>query len=177
MPEPSSTGAEPSPPTCPPVAVVCVRSQFQVVGTDDIAPGQPILYVDGVVVARPTRYTIQVGEDAHVEGPAPIEHELDHHPWRFLNHACSPNAVLRGRWLVALRAIGKGEQVTFDYTTTEYDMACPFACHCGSPDCLRTVRGFRHLSPEQQIARAPWLAEHLRRRLREGGTNRAKSGA
>jgi hypothetical protein len=147
-----------------------VRRQFQVVATEDLEPGQPILCIDGVLVDRPTRYTIQIGERAHVERPEPtqLEHELDHYPWRFLNHSCAPNAILCNRTFVALHPIGKGGEVTFDYTTTEYDMSCPFPCGCGAPACLGIVRGFRHLSPEQQRARAPYLAEYLRHLLRDG---------
>lgn len=147
----------------PRVAVARVHRQFQVTATQGIAAGEAILAIDGAVVAQPSRWSIQVGEAEHVELPAPLPlaDELDCHPWRFLNHACAPNAMLCGRTLVARRAIAKGDEVTFDYTTTEYEMACPFLCGCGAPDCLGVVRGFRWLSPAQRQARAPWLAAHL----------------
>ena len=170
--------AQPTPsPFAPRVAVARVRRQFQVQATQDVASGEPILHVDGVLVQRPSRYTIQVGDHAHVElpGPVSLEEELDHHSWRFLNHSCAPNATLRGRWLVALRPVSKGDEVTFDYATTEYDMCSPFPCGCGAAECLGIVRGFRYLSTAQQQARAPHLAEHLRQRLHEGATRGANS--
>jgi len=179
MPKPAPARLDPATSSWSPrVAVARVRSQFQVVATEDLEAGQPILQVNGVLVEQPTRYTIQVGEHAHVERPEPaeLEHDLDHHPWRFLNHSCAPNAMLRLRTLVALRPIEKGDEVTFDYATTEYDMSCPFPCGCGAPGCLGIVRGFRHLTPEQQRARAPYLAEHLRALLHEGSASGARTG-
>lgn len=57
---------------------------------------------------------------------------------RSLNHSCQPNAVPttrddRSLWLVALRAIAPGEEVTFDYQYPEiYDL-----CQEVSAVCLR----------------------------------------
>jgi len=59
------------------------------------------------------------------------------------------------------RSIPQGEEVTYDYNTTEYSMASPFLCrcvHCGG----REIRGFRHLSIPEQQRRAGILAAHLR---------------
>jgi len=46
-------------------------------------------------------------------------------------------------------------------TTTEYDMAEPFACHCGSPRCFGTIRGFKHLTEDERERLRPFLAPHL----------------
>jgi hypothetical protein len=51
-------------------------------------------------------------------------------------------------------AIAHGEQITFDYTTTELDMAERFLCLCGTSGCDGLVRGYAHLSPAAQRARA-----------------------
>jgi hypothetical protein len=151
-------------PTTAHVVVARARGQLRVEARRLFAAGERILHFDGCLVAAPTRYTIQIGEREHVEGPPPRgdEHGPDPHAWRFLNHACKPNAVLRGRWLGAVAAIAPGDEITFDYTTTEFDMACPFVCGCGAPDCLGLVRGWRWLTPAQQAARLPALAAHLR---------------
>ena len=44
-------------------------------------------------------------------------------------------------------------------------MAAPFECGCGAAACMRTVAGFRHLSPAAQDALAPLASPYLRRRL------------
>lgn len=134
------------------------------VATRAIAAGETILVIDGRLQREPTRYSIQLDVGTHIEA----ERELPdaemrvRHPWRFLNHCCAPNAYVRGRALVAREPIAAGAQITFDYTTTEASMAEPFDCRCGASDCLGAVRGFIHLSPEEQRARGPWLAPHLR---------------
>lgn len=128
------------------------------------AAGDAILAIDGRMQAGPTRFSIQLDVDAHIEADAalPDAEMRTRHPWRFLNHACDPNAGIAGRTLVALRNIEAGDQLTFDYTTTEADMAEPFDCRCGSGSCIGRVRGFAHLSDELKRQRAGRVAPHLR---------------
>jgi hypothetical protein len=97
-----------------------------------------------------------------------LREQLEHYRWSFLNHACEPNAAFRGLTLVATRAIRQGEEITFHYATTEYDMAEPFRCRCGSPLCLGEIRGFRHLPPA--------ALERLRRMVRTAPARRADRG-
>jgi SET domain-containing protein len=126
----------------------------------DFAAGQVVLALDGRIVARPTRYTVQVGDHEHVDAEARPERGDEFPLWRFLNHSCAPNTRIDGRTLVALTAIGAGEEITFDYDSTEWDMASPFACACGAPGCRGMVRGYRHLGPAQRalvLSPAPHL--------------------
>lgn len=152
-------------------AVIRRSAQFQVIATAAIAVGQPILAIEGMEVARPSRFSVQVAEDCHIEVPVDLglEEAMDRHPWRFLNHSCAPNACLRGRTLVARQPIAVGAEVTFDYHTTEWELASPFRCACGASDCVGEVRGFRHLAPARRRGLAPWLAEHLLARLADVG--------
>ena len=152
---------------------------FCLVAIAPIAPGEVLLQIDGVVTRAPTRYSVQVGEDRHIDLPPGIDlsDQLASYQWSFLNHACDPNAAFRETVLVATRAIRAGEEVTFHYATTEFDMAEPFACRCGSRHCLGEVRGFRHLAPEVQARLRPHLAPHLLVRLAEGGSGALPKGA
>jgi SET domain len=149
------------------VHVVGAPHAWAIAAKTRIGEGATLFHVDGKATDRPSRYSIQIGEHAHIDLEPGLtdEHVRTAYPWRFLNHSCEPNAVLRGRDFVALRAIAAGEPVTYDYNTTEYDMAAPFDCHCGRPRCLGRISGFKHLSPAEQARLAPWLADHLRRRL------------
>lgn len=134
---------------------------------EPIARGQTILTLVGRRVRRPDRYSIQIGPRTHLTAPADLSPDIAvaEYGWRFLNHSCEPNAHVRGLELVALQDIAAGAEVTFDYHTTEWDMAVPFACLCGSPSCVRTVRGYRHLDEARRANLVPWLAEHLRVRI------------
>jgi hypothetical protein len=139
---------------------------YRVIALEAIAAGSDLLELHGLFVDVPSRYSVQVAEGLHVAPPEGLRPEdvPDRYLWRFLNHGCEPNAAFVGRRLVALRDIAAWEELSFDYETTEYEIAEPFRCRCGKCEG-REVRGFRHLDPAERQRRAPWLAEHLRSRL------------
>ncbi len=124
------------------------------------AAGDIILVLEGLLSATPSRYSVQVGPNLHVV-PAPgIPEESVRAAWRFLNHSCRPNAAFDGPVLVALTALEAGDEITFDYNTTEATMAEPFACRCGHCDG-RMIRGHRHLAPADRARIRAWTAKHL----------------
>jgi hypothetical protein len=63
--------------------------------------------------------------------------------------------------VISLKPVSFGQDITFNYNTTEFDMAEPFACRCGSAGCTGQVQGFRHLPDEERERLRPWLADHL----------------
>lgn len=65
-----------------------------------------------------------------------------------LNHSCDPNVLIDAQKmeLQAIRDIQSGEELTFFYPSTEWDMAEPFACMCGAANCLGEISGARDLS-------------------------------
>lgn len=94
-------------------------------------PGEMILALEGLLSHAPSRYSVQVGAGLHIQ-PAPgIPEDSLRAAWRYLNHSCRPNALFRGPVLSALTTIEAGEEITFDYNTTEATMAEPFVCRCG----------------------------------------------
>lgn len=58
---------------------------------------------------------------------------------RLINHSCKPNCesqIIRGRiWIIALRDIKEGEEITFDYGYPVHEWR-NHPCLCGSPGCL-----------------------------------------
>ncbi len=155
--------AEPSPPAISKLGVLQHNNQFHLVATAPIDAGEALLRVEGELTHTPTRYSLQVDAARHIDVPVgtSLREQLEHYRWSFLNHACEPNAAFRGLTLVAMRAIRQGEDITFHYATTEYEMAEPFHCRCGSPLCLGEIRGFRHLPPAAVERLRPWCAPHL----------------
>jgi hypothetical protein len=127
-----------------------------------IAVGSALLEVHGLVVSAPGRYTLQVAADKHVAPPEglSLDQEPERYLWRFLNHSCRPNAAFQGLRLFALQDLDVGDEVTFDYHCTEYEIAAAFTCRCGHCEG-RLIRGFKHLSPAEQARLAPHLAPHL----------------
>lgn len=74
------------------------------------------------------RHTLQVGS----------RHLTVEPPWRYINHACRPNARLeitaRGATLIATRAITAGQELTIDYGSLPETPSVAFACRCGACD-------------------------------------------
>jgi hypothetical protein len=90
-------------------------------------------------------------------------------PENFLNHSCNPNGYINFQDLTyrALRPIKKGEELTFNYLTTEWDLANKFDCECGSENCYGQIRGFKYLTLEQQRGLEPLLSPFLKKKLKE----------
>lgn len=129
----------------PLIMVLAEEDSRRVVARVAIAAGTPILRIEGRQTDTPTRHSVQVGAAQHID-PFDLLDDAARVQWRawmYLNHHCEPNAGLRERLLVALRDITEGEDVTFDYNSTEWELAEPFACTCGSPRCVGVVRGAR----------------------------------
>ena len=111
-----------------------------------IAAGEALLLIDGPHVSSAGKYTVQVSERVHVE-PAGAE-------WALLNHSCDPNCAIDfATWRLRSRApIAPGAEITFNYLSTEWELASPFDCHCGAPHCPGAIRGYRHLRRPQRDA-------------------------
>ena len=62
---------------------------------------------------------------------------VDGNDSRFVNHSCSPNTDIvvdnERAWIVAIRDIEEGEELSFDYDFEKDDS--PVKCRCGSPEC------------------------------------------
>ena len=86
------------------------------------------------------RYTMQV-EERFVLGPASDQPE----DTDFFNHSCDPNSGFKGQvFLVAMRDIRAGEEITFDYGMTVSksmgsNMVFTMHCTCGSARCRKTI--------------------------------------
>lgn len=123
----------------------------QVITEEIIQKDQTVLQFFGKLVAEPTRYSLQVGIDRHLEPGETGSHE-GQYIWRFLNHHCDPNCRINfeDMTLVALHEIYPGEQLTLNYNATEGELAEPFDCLCGSEKCLGKVTGYFGLTPGQK---------------------------
>lgn len=85
--------------------------------------GEIISYVEGEEITQPNRYSVQVGENLHVNVKEPV---------MYINHNCDGNIFLKDRKFISNRVIKIGEEITFDYNRTELNLAEPFECfRCG----------------------------------------------
>jgi hypothetical protein len=119
--------------------------QYSLHAEQSFEPGEVISpFQAGEICSTPNYLTVQTGINRHIT--------LIPEFLQYINHSCQPNAFFDTdrMELVALKPIGIKEEISFFYPSTEYDMAQPFLCFCGSQDCLRNIRGAKYLSEEIQ---------------------------
>ncbi len=148
----------------PLVGVLVEQAERRLVTTQAIAAGTVLFRIEGYETRTPTKYSVQVGPGLHLDqrGARDATDRVRRFYWRYMNHACEPTTRILDREVIALRDIAPLEGVTFDYNTTEWDMAEPFRCLCGAPSCVGTVRGARHLTPAQRARVEALLPDYLR---------------
>ncbi|KAJ0407783.1 hypothetical protein ATCC90586_003285 [Pythium insidiosum] len=128
----------------------------------DFEPGQVIGTAPGVFHSQPTRFTVQAEMDRHLEFAGGLE---------FVNHSCDPNARLVVSenspevGFVAAKPIKEGQYVTFDYSTSEWDMDEKFECRCGSSKCRGHIGGAKYLSDDQVRDSLPLFTPSILRQL------------
>lgn len=120
-------------------------SGMGVFADEHIRAGERVRLVDGDILFRVNR----TREDA-LSNPDWIG--IGRNRWidpkgvlRFLNHSCEPNVgVVTPEAdvvaIVAMREISAGEELTFDYSTTECDPMWEMTCTCGSASCRQVIR-------------------------------------
>ena len=78
-------------------------------------------------------YIFRLNEECDLDG------NIDPNPARFLNHSCEPNceaSLEEDRiWIVALRDIWAGEELTFNYGFDLEDYR-NYPCGCGARQCV-----------------------------------------
>lgn len=72
------------------------------------------------------------------------------HIAKFVNHSCDPNAKIAKKgsklFIIALKKIEKGEEISFDYSTTlASDDSWTMKCNCGSKNCRKVIKNFHTL--------------------------------
>lgn len=119
--------------------------------------GERVFVVSGPILDRPTIYSFQLDVNHHID---PKERDGGVGIGHFVNHSCRPNTGWGGVMLdngrigiifVAIRRILPGEEVTFDYATTEWDTEAKVECECNkNPECRKRLHGYRDLPQERR---------------------------
>lgn len=97
----------------------------------------------------------------------------------YLNHSCAPNCVtdqIDGKiWIIAIRNIQAGEELTYDYNL--FDGEGPAPCTCGAPRCRGTMYSWDEIRKLKREARKKALREKKaarRKKQREAALARKK---
>ncbi len=105
-----------------------------------IQPGQIISkFCAGITQSYATYLTVQTGVDTHIT----LQPEF----LQYINHSCDPNVFFDtgSLELICLKPLQPGDEFTFFYPSTEWEMSQPFVCNCKSKDCLQLINGASHL--------------------------------
>ncbi len=107
----------------------------------DFAAGDLVMSSKPAVITK-TRdsHTVQIDWDRHI---------LMDLPAVLINHSCDANVgILNNETndaydFFAIRPIMEGEELTWDYEASEWELSTPFDCGCGSRMCRKKLRGFK----------------------------------
>jgi len=89
--------------------------------------------------SKPSYLTIQISDNEHIELlPAYLD---------CVNHSCDPNSFFdtTTQQFLSVKPIKEGEEFTFFYPSSEWDMDQAFQCNCGSAACLGLIKGAKYL--------------------------------
>lgn len=114
------------------------------------APGEPVLVFIGerrdVSELNDLTHALQIGPRTFISASGAIDD--------FVNHSCTPNTGIAERdgdvFVFALEPIVAGDEITFDYATTQTGGFVEFICRCSSPNCRGTIGDFNDLPEETQ---------------------------
>ncbi len=84
----------------------------------------------------------------------------------FINHSCEPNACISGQIvLLAARDIPAGEEICYDYATTDGSAYDEFDCQCRSRLCRGRVTSEDWRKPELWQRYGSAFSPYLQRRI------------
>lgn len=82
------------------------------------------------------------------------------------NHSCDPNVGVKGQIVLqAMRDIAAGEELCFDYATTDSSDYDEFQCACGAASCRGTVRGDDWKRADLREKYRGWFSLYLQQRM------------
>lgn len=86
-------------------------------------------------------YIFELNKRYDIDGNVPYNRA------RHINHSCNPNAeaeIIRGKiWIIALKDISKGEEITYNYGYDSDDYL-EHPCFCGAANCVGFILKEEH---------------------------------
>ena len=151
------------------------------IGGKGLYAKEPISKDDLVVVWGGTYLGLKEAEKAKQEGKLVMQwgdnlfsvEDRGESTGYFVNHSCEPNLWMRGAYaLVAMRDIGKDEELTADYVIWEADekYISKWDCNCGSSKCRKKVTGKDWQLPELQERYKGHFSPLINKRIKQIGS-------
>ena len=99
---------------------------------------------------------------------------------RIPHHCSNANVHINSKnQIVVSHNIKMGDELYFNYLTTEYHLNTQTQCECGSKGCIQTFTGFKHLTADTQakVRNLPHLSNYLKQQLNKEATKQANKEA
>lgn len=105
---------------------------------------------DELYADHPDTYLFWIGEGKYVIDGDNVA--------AFINHSCDPNCETdeldQHIWVIALRDIAPGEELTYDYNLFDGDDNDQAVCSCGARNCRGTMYGEEEMERRANQAKA-----------------------
>ncbi|ORY17501.1 hypothetical protein BCR34DRAFT_474804 [Clohesyomyces aquaticus] len=128
----------------------------------DLPAGAVFARISNPTPATVAYTSVQASRDLHIELNCDLV---------YINHSCRPTLVFdMTRWEVRVSSdlvggLKAGDELTFFYPSTEWDMAQPFDCRCREASCKGTISGAKDMAPS--VLSEYWLNAHIEELLQE----------
>ena len=129
-----------------------LENQVGVIAVRPYKKGEVIFLVEGPTTSKRSKHSFEIGLNRHIE-PRQVgdTYNLGH----CVNHSCDPTVIAKiiekGNTdpyieVIARRDLKKGEEMTFDYATLEYEITLVNTiCKCKAEKCRGMIHGFKDL--------------------------------
>lgn len=101
---------------------------------------------DELYEGRPYTYLFGLDDGRIIDG---------HGVAAFINHCCDPNCEtdeIEGKiWIIALRDIAAGEELTYDYCLFDGEEDDEAPCHCGAKGCRGTMYSEEEIERQKKL--------------------------
>jgi SET domain-containing protein len=105
---------------------------------------------DDLYNERPDTYLFCIGEGEYVVDGDGVA--------AFINHCCDPNCETdefdEHIWIIALRDIAPGEELTYDYNLYDGDDEDEAICYCSAKNCRGTMYGEEEIERRTKAAKS-----------------------
>ncbi len=132
-----------------------LENEVGVIATQPYKKGEVIFLVEGPITPQRSKYSFAIDINRHIE---PKQDKNAYNLGHYVNHSCDPTARTRVVEkdnsipyieVIARKDVEKGEEITFDYATLEYEITLVNAmCKCKTKKCRGIIQGFKDLPPE-----------------------------
>ncbi len=88
---------------------------------------------------------------------------------KYINHSCSPNTYIKQKTkIAAFKNIKKGDELTIDYDTLEWDYKkAKIKCKCGTKSCRKILQGYKYLDTKTKKRYNEFIADFLKTKYKE----------